>query len=192
MDVKLWKYYPNKSYNIWFPDNYKDYIMPDNKLVSAFTDQIVFREQGAKLLVTYRDGTPVKFIYRKDLPGLCEEAGQNGECGELYDFWMNPDYYLSNNLTGDCEDYALLLASVFERLGIPYMVVGGYMFFGILGLRSTRDWWVEFIYSGRVYLGQVNLNSGMPQVLDDALRARFKPYMMFSKSTDIQAYCEWY
>lgn len=187
----LWKYYPNKSEDIWYAINYQDYIQPDNELVKYFTERIEFdiTTYPGYLNIVYK-GTDraVNFIYRIDDARLCRESGQeNQECNELQDFWMNPDYYIWNELEGDCEDYSILIGCVCERLGIPYMIVAGYVQF----LGGIRDWWVEFSYKENVYIAQVNKNLGTPNILNN-VKGEFKPLIMFNKRTSMTEYKEWY
>lgn len=184
----LWKYYPNKNFQIWVPNNYKDYIIPNNEIVEYFIDRIKFEEKGHLLLIKYKSNNRmVSFDYADDDSKLCDAADQkNQTCYGNKDFWINPDYYIWNMFKGDCEDYALCLASVFERLGIPYMNVTGYLIGGY------ADQWIEFVYNDKLYLGQVNSAEGMPEEVNPNLRSVFKPYQMFNKNTDIQRYKEWY
>ncbi|MFH0904273.1 MAG: hypothetical protein V1854_03685 [Methanobacteriota archaeon] len=187
----LWKYYSDKSKDIWYARNHQDYIQPDNELVAYFAERIEFDVtwwQGHLIIVYKGTDRPVNFIYRIDDGRLCRESGQNDqECYELQDFWMNPDYYIWNELEGDCEDYSILIGSVCERLDIPYMIVGGYVQYA----GGIKDWWVEFIYKEYVYIGQVNMNGGMPNLLNN-IRVEFKPLIMFNKRTSMAEYKEWY
>lgn len=178
----LWKYYPDRSRKIWAAQNYRDYIRPYNDLVEYFINSIEFFISRGIINIKFRDGGLVKFRYSRDTARLCKEAGQGEDCDELHDFWQNPNYYIWNLFEGDCEDYALLWGSVFERLEIPYRIVSGFA-------NGARDWWIEFVLRSRVYLGQVNMFDGMPSPVDHRI---FVPYEMFSRSVEIQPYRKWY
>lgn len=195
----LWKYYPNKSKDIWYAQNYQDYIQPYDELVAYFTDRIelnakIFKDQAVLFYKQYSmdemlsSKAVVNFKYRVDDSRLCTESGQKDiECNKLQDFWMNPGYYIWNELEGDCDDYSIFMASVLERLNIPYMIVGGYISF----LYGIKDWWIEFIYEEKVYIGQINLNVGTPNLLDN-VKSGFVPLLMFNKKTLITEYEKWY
>lgn len=188
----LWKYYPDKSKDIWYAINHQDYIQPDNELVAYFTERIDFdltTWTGELVLVYKSTKLGVRFIYRIDDGRLCRESGQdNKECYELQDFWMNPDYYIWNELEGDCDDYSILIGSVCERLNIPYMIVAGYVQY----LGGIRDLWIELIYKENVYVGQVNKYGGTTLSLLNSVKSEFKPLLMFNKRTSMTEYKEWY
>lgn len=186
----LWKYYPDKSKDIMYATNHQDYIQPDNALVKYFNERIEFSFVSDYLTLLYK-GTDigVNFIYYVDDARLCRESGQNNkDCNELQDFWMNPDYYVWNELKGDCEDYSILIASVCEILDLPYMIVGGYVQY----LYGIRDWWVELIYQEKIYVAQVNKNGGTMLHLLSNVKSEFKPLLMFNKKTSMTEYSEWY
>lgn len=187
---QLWKYRVDKSHDIWIAENYQDYIIPYNDIVGYFIDHIKFEEEGdTYLVVRYKSNDwKVTVNYRTDTARLCRESGQNDtDCYNSMDFWINPDYYIWNNFEGDCEDYALLYGSVFERLNIPYMIVSGYIDGNIL------DWWIEFKYKGKVYLGQVNrYGNRYGSTMGPIDHTKYRPFEMFNKSTGIQPYREWY
>ena len=188
----LWKYYPDKSKDIWYAINHQDYIQPNNELVAYFTERIDFdltTYPGYFVIVYKGTNVGVNFIYHIDDARLCRESGQDyQECNELQDFWMNPDYYIWNELEGDCEDYSILIGSVCERLGLQYMIVAGYVQY----LGGIRDWWVEFIYEEKVYVAQVNKNGGTMLSLLNNVKKEFKPLLMFNKRTPMTKYKEWY
>lgn len=195
----LWPYNPVKSGKIWYAYNYQDYIIPDNELVKHFVDNITVQwhtfDNGYKVVVRYKDTLePIGFKYRIDDARLCDESGQDYKsCYENYDFWMPPDYYIWNEFEGDCDDYALLLCSVFENLGIPYMFVMGYM---MTGIGSVAHCWVEFMYDSRPQMIQVNIWGGSTAVgISDGhniLFTGFTPRRMFNKTTKMSEYTKWW
>lgn len=187
----LWKYNPDKSHNIWIAQNYQDYIMSDNELVMHFADSIEFIQGDTTISIKFKDtGNRVRFKYRIDDARLCDESGQSySDCYSNRDFWLNPDYYIWNGFEGDCEDYALLMASVFEYLGIPYMYVVG---LERSAVGSIKDAWVEFVYNNEAWIMQVNLNRGCVARKLSAFRSAYTPYKMLNKTTEICKYHEWY
>lgn len=184
----LWKYYPNKSKDIWYAVNYQDYIQPNNELVAYLVERIEFDNityPGYINIVYKGTNLSINLKYRIDDGRLCTESGQDTyECNSFQDFWMNPDYYIWNELEGDCEDYAILIGSICERLNIPYMIVAGYA-------QGIRDWWAEFIYKENIYIAQVNMNLGNPRLLSE-VSGGFKPFIMFNKKILMTEYREWY
>lgn len=187
---KLWNYYPNKTHEIWIAENYRDYIIPENKIVKEFSDSVYLYQtdsMGTYLIPGYKilDKEFVRFIYVADSDSLFAEANQPVEIDSFgnRDFWLNPDYYVYNGFKGDCEDYVLLWASVFEDWNIHYMIVGGY-------LNKQRDWWIEFIYDNERYIGQVEI--GMIRIDKIQQEYNFRPVQMFSKRLPIQKYNDSY
>ncbi len=153
-------YYINKSGDIWYAVNPYEYIMNDNVIVKYFADSITLKENGNELQPTFADDFTPYFSYQTDVNG---------------DYWQYPDYYIYGGFVGDCEDYALVWASVFEYWKIPYMVVGGYD-------SGQRDWVIEFTYQNKKYRGQVQY--GMWEI--DHYPVTFTKYIMFNKNTGVQ------
>lgn len=102
-----------RSYNMtktgrtWRAINGSSYINPDHEVVQWFARNTMLNETG----LYYLTGEVVEFEYYSDF------------AYENEDHWMNADYYLSHNLTGDCEDFAIGIASILEAKGVPNMVV---------------------------------------------------------------------
>ena len=186
----LWKYYPDKSRKIWIAKNYQEYITPDTELVSYFTDNIEFLQNNNTIHIQFKNKEPINFKYRIDDARLCRESGQDyKDCWDISDFWMNPDYYIWNKFEGDCDDYALLMASVFEKLKIPYMVITGYQ---RTALGNIGDTWVEFLYNNEPWIAQVNLNRGNMARKISMFREEYIPFEMYNKTTEIIEYTKWY
>lgn len=184
----LWKYKPDTDRKIFIAINYQDYITPENELVKYFSNMIYFEEIERKLNIKYKETEKyVVFKYRIDDSRLCKESNDISEqCKWLNDFWMNPEYYIWNDLEGDCGDYALTMSSVFEYLKIPYMFVSGYF------NRTIPDFWVEFIYNDKAWLAQINQHNGAIALLIKDSRNTYKPYEMFNKRQRIEEYEKWY
>lgn len=186
----LWKYYPDKSRKIWIARNYQDYITPDTELVSYFTDSIELLQNNDAIQIRFKNQESINFKYRIDDARLCRESDQEyKDCWELYDFWINPDYYIWNKFEGDCGDYSLLMASVFEKFKIPYMVVTGYQ---RTPQGNIRDIWVEFLYNNEPWIAQVNLHCGNMARKISIFRGLYIPFEMFNKTTEICEYSNWY
>ena len=186
----LWKYYPDKSRKIWIARNYQDYITPSTELVSYFINSIEIFQNNDTVKIQFKNQESINFKYRIDDARLCRESGQEySDCYDNNDFWMNPDYYIWNKFEGDCDDYSLLMASVFEKLNIPYMVVTGYQ---RTPLGNIRDTWIEFLYNNESWLAQVNLHCGCMARKIDYIRGMYTPFKMFNKTTKICEYTKWY
>ncbi len=187
----LWKYESDESFDIWAARNYQNYIIPENPIVKYFADS-VYLYQGEESLGMAPNTLKPRWVWKKAFPYDNKENSdqfpyfiyqKDQETFNRSDYWQNPDYYIYNGFVGDCEDYALLWASVFEYWKIPYWVVSGYS-----GNDGERDWVIEFKYQNKIYRGQVQY--GMWEIAEYPVM--YRPYMMFNKNNAIRTYQKWW
>ena len=96
-----------KVRSVWRAINGTSYIDPNHEVVQWYARNTILNETG----LYYLDGKMV-------LPQYFADTNYEND-----DHWMNADYYLSHNLSGDCEDYAIGIASILEAKDIPNMIV---------------------------------------------------------------------
>jgi len=124
------EYNMTKTGYVWRAINGSSYIDPDHEVVQWYACNTVLNETG----LYYLNGDMVKAKFHPDFNY------------ENEDHWMNADYYLSHNLTGDCEDFAIGIASILEAKGIPNMVVA---------ISNRRDYghsYLEYYFNGSYYI----------------------------------------
>ena len=122
-------YNMTKTGIVWRAINGSSYIDPDHEVVQWYARNTILNESG----LYYLYGEMVLPQYYPDF------AYENG------DHWMNADYYLSHNLTGDCDDYAISIASILEAKGIQNMFVA------ITDSRNEFHHYVQYYYNGEYY-----------------------------------------
>jgi hypothetical protein len=161
------------------PDNYQDYIIPDNPLIQRASQNIRFKKWKTEPRLTiYYNNTLFHPIYQQDdaryynITGQLTRPQYSNYEDYSSDFWMNPDYYVAHGFTGDCEDYALFMASVLENKHIPYRVVLG-------GYRGQRHAWVEFTFDNLTYI----TDSGFHPNAD--ISSEYTPWYWFNKTMPI-------
>ncbi len=136
----LWNYSViNNSEFIDIPSNYQDYIMPDNPIIQYYAKKM--RLDSARYGIVFADGSPLKISYQD----------QN----KSNDFWQNPDYTLTVAKGGDCEDLALVVASILEAKGINTTIIMGFVY--VNGTPYGHAW-VEY-YENNTYFINSNLYS---------------------------------
>jgi len=150
LKADLWKYYPDTSVTPYVARNYQDYIETSN-VIKCFADHISFKTWGDDGLTIYLDDKPLRPTYRSDDARLFREADQKlpSEYKLASDFWQNPSYYACSGFEGDCEDYALFIASIMEVEGIPYMIYGG-------AHEGVFHVWATFVYDNKTWVADVN------------------------------------
>ncbi len=138
-------YYPNTSYDPWMPDNYQNYIEDIN--ASNFS----FRYWHDGSLGIFLNGKVFKPKYQQDDARWYRAANQTlpTDFNRASDFWLTPSFYMANNFTGDCEDYALFIASVAKAKNLSHYVCLGWH-------RNVRHAWAEVRYNGTWYVMDVN------------------------------------
>ena len=124
------EYNMTKTGNVWRAINGSSYIDPNHEVVQWFERNTFLNESG----LYYLNGKQIYPRYYSDFIYPNE------------DHWMNADYFLSHNLTGDCEDFAIGIASILEAKNIPNMIV----------CVSDRKWdlhaYLEYYYEGEYYI----------------------------------------
>ena len=117
------------------------YIDPDHEVVQWFARNTVLNETG----LYYLNGKRLSPEYHSDFD--CE----NGE------YWLNADYYLSNGMCGDCEDFAIGIASILEAKGVPNIIT-------ITSNRRTSGHaYAEYYYEGEYYIADTRRPLYRPQ-----------------------------
>ena len=96
------------------------------------------------------------------------------------DHWMNADYYLSNSLCGDCEDFAIAISSILEAKGIPNMLV----------CASDNEYnvhiYLEYYYEGEYHIA----DSRRPyyRLREENVYKEIPEVWMFNKDYDYKRY----
>lgn len=116
------------------------YIIPNNEVVRWYANRVTLTDGELMWNLSNNalrlDGI-VGFNYISDK----EQFGED-------DLWQNPDYFLTHGMVGDCEDGALVVASLLEEKGIRAIIVGGYL---TEDNNRKLDWIVEYKYKGVYY-----------------------------------------
>ncbi len=171
-------------WDCYIPENYKDYITPDE--VKEYAEKIKY-DFDPPFSVTGRINAPkeLKFEYKTDK----ELFGKK-------DWWQKPREYFKEGAIGDCDDYSLAMASISEAKGYETRVVGGY-------IKYERDkpflphWNVEIQADIEYYV----LDVESPKTIKKRdyfykwLRewgGEWKPLIMFGKNSKLQVYDKWW
>ena len=184
--IVLKNYTPVNNSFIFFAEDYRDYIQPEN--ITTFSENVEFEESGTRLLLKDKGGSEIKFNYNSDDEFCLNEKISNLTGRKrVYDFWINPDKYIENNLTGDCEDFSLTVASLLENKNISYVIVAGNG--SISG--SQKHWWVEFVYNDKIYFASLSKAGGFFLPIEEQIYYEGK--FLFNKRFSMQKYKEdWY
>ena len=157
-------YNMTKTGVIWRAINGSSYIDPDHEVVQWYARNTILNESG----LYYLNGNMVLPQYLHD---------SNYENG---DHWMNADYYLSHNLTGDCDDFAIGIASILEAKGIPNMFVA------LTDSRNDFHHYVQYYYNGKYYTA--DFTHPRYQLREDNPRDSLKKVWMFNIDNDYGTY----
>ncbi len=99
------------------------------------------------------------------------------------DYWMNADYYLSNGLVGDCEDFAIGIASILEAKGVPNMIVGR------TGINGSGHIYTQYFYNDEYYTAEVlNGNYYNYGLRNDYITKKYKHVWMFNATSGYMDY----
>lgn len=131
IEVVLWDYQANNLSEFDFPDNYQEYVMPDNPTVKQRAKRL--RVGLYQEYLAYENGSALSLNYQNDT--------KEG-------IWQNPDYTLTVG-HGDCEDIALAVCSILKAKGIESIVVMGHDY--STGERHGHAW-VEYYLDGKYYI----------------------------------------
>jgi len=138
----LREYKIDKSRDIWRPQNPSSYIIPNNEWVKYYANKLYIDINGK---IHYKSNNNVfTNIY------ISDDNYPNK------DYWLNADYYLTHNMSGDCEDFAIALVSILKsgelvdqngnKVNISAKLAVGYD-------NGYRHTWVEYDYNGITYIG---------------------------------------
>jgi transglutaminase-like putative cysteine protease len=150
----------------WRAVDPQSYIIPDNEVVQWFERNTILDEIG----LYYLNGEVVTPSYYPDFTY------------ENEDHWMNADYYLSHNLTGDCEDFAIAIASILEAKGIPNMVVA------ISDRKTYGHAYLQYYYNGKYYTADTTNPRYQPRMSNS--KDSFQKVWMFNKHNSYMTYNE--
>lgn len=151
----------------------------------------IWRAQNGSSYIDYDNDTVQWFIkYTEIIDGILYYRGTDNRVVPTYypdfdyensDYWINADYYLSHGLTGDCEDYAIAIASILEAKDIPNMIVGGFQN-GI----NNKHWILEYYYNNEYYITDTSYGLYIKRSIIEELD--WVPLLMFNKETDYKIY----
>jgi len=171
---------PTSDYIRWLtkvPANPERYITPDDPVVQEYARKIdidIISEGRFGYFITPPE---LKFEYETD----SEQFGKGDE-------WQMPRDYLLSGGVGDCEDYTLAIASIFEAKNFPARVVCGV----VRGRKNDPDKphaVVETVIDDYEYIMDVS----WPRTIlsEDKYRRRvykWKPLAMFGKNMSYRLY----
>jgi hypothetical protein len=160
------------------PDNHTDYIVPESEVVREWASNIDVRT----VKNTGRgDDRRHETVDRGRFPELERRA----DIEEFkIDDWQHPERYLGETMAGDCEDYAVAAASIYENHGFNSRVV--------LGLRNgeahtlaelKEDGLKSYTTIGR--LGRTVTESTLDEMCD------WEPVFYFDRDTELTVHPEY-
>lgn len=185
--VKLWPYSNDcGSQGFLGSCEPQKYIIPDNKVVKYAAS---FLKVNIYSALEWEMPNPFNLhgiFYNNYIP---DNENFNYPPGE--DYWVNPDHYLLNNMSGDCEDAAFAVASILESKGIKTKIVGGYLTYNNL---RHRDWIVEYnvnrtyyrYFGGGLDIGFIQRGKFEQDKTNHGID--FEPVLMFDGKTYYQDY----
>lgn len=165
--VKLWRFDDVPSSDYWrtymkeFAKALDNYIMPDNVVVRAFAEKVELEKECDWYFLVYKNGSYVKIKYMLDT----EQFGRR-------EMPVNPDYFLTHGMKGDCEDIALAMASVLMAKGYDVKVAFGKVEGAVPppGFSWIGHVWVEVTIDGKTYIGDLTTDGRYALVPKDELK----------------------
>lgn len=156
----------SKEFRFWHAIDSPSYIDPNHEVVQWFNRHTEMIEG----VLTY-DKTEFRLTSKYDT---------DFDLFDKKDHWINADYYLSHGLNGDCEDFAIALASILETKKIPNMIVAGF------AKNNIGHWLLEYHIDNeyRVADTMVSLYGYRKNIKPEW----WKPKFMFNKNTEFQLY----
>ena len=124
---------------ILYPSNAPSYITPNNPIVQWYANHTSLTSSG---LIWKHNKTPLTYNYQTD-----------AYLFNSIDTWQNPSYYLTHNLTGDCEDFSLAYTSILEAKNIPAEILG------VTLTNNNLHWVVKYQYNGHTTFADINRNN---------------------------------
>ncbi len=171
-------YQVDKSSDIWHPVNASNWITPDNPTVNLIAKGLYLDDLGQ---LRYKH---LQVIQCWDCWGKewwVDFTFQNNYVYDMNaygeDYWLMPEAYLKNGFKGDCEDWAVTVASIMlsgnltyhnQPITIPAKVVSGY-------LGDQRDTWVQYPFNNQTYVSTTASISGISSTIYQPLDSQFKP-----------------
>ena len=142
-ETELWTMglFNQQSY-ILYLENASSYIIPDNEVVLWYANNTILTDNG---LLWKHDSSVFEFNYVSD-----NDLFENLTYGDM---WQNPDYYLTHDRMGDCEDFSLAYASILEAKGIHAQVLG------VTLTNGWAHWVVKYQYNNRTNYADINRNN---------------------------------
>ena len=156
-------YNMTKTGRQWRAIDGPSYIIPDNEVVQWYARNTILNETG----LYYLNGEMVLPKYHSDFNY------------ENEDHWMNANYFLSHNLTGDCEDACIAIASILEARGIPNMIVA------MSNNRGYAHAYLEYYLNGTYYIS--DFKHPRYQARDD-VKYLYPKVWMFNINNDFMTY----
>ena len=129
----------NRNNHILYPKDASSYIIPENEVVTWYAENTVLTDDA---LLWKHNGSAVEFKYQTD-DNLFNYPLDG-------DMWQNPDYYLANGATGDCEDFSLAFASILEAKGISAEVIG------VTLINDRLHWVVRYYFNDQINYADIN------------------------------------
>ena len=128
--------------HILYLEDASSYIIPDNEVVQWYAEHTVLTDDA---LLWKHNASIFKFNYVSD-----NDLFNNPPYDDM---WQNPDYYLTHDCKGDCEDFSLAFASILEAKGIYAQVIG------VTLINDRNHWVVEYQYNNRTNYADINRNN---------------------------------
>lgn len=152
----------NNNDIIWHPCNPMEYITPNNEWVRYYASQLFVDFDGYikykhEKIISLIDtkGNILKYDYKPFENNYFYDWEQfgTGSKGSLAndDYWAQPDYYLTNGLNGDCDEWAntvtsMMLSgemSVWQSDKLTKQIISAKAKLGYIG--GITDVWVEYL-----------------------------------------------
>lgn len=167
----LREYNMTKTSRFWRAIDGSSYIDPNHVVVQWYARNTILNESG----LYYLNGVMVLPKYSLSMDNDYIINGQY-----IGDYWINADYYLSHNLTGDCEDFAIGIASILEAKGIPNMIVA------VTNNHDYRHTYLQYYYNDTYYTADFTHPRYM--IREDNQKEDLRKVWMFNIDTDYTVY----
>lgn len=132
----------NRKNHILYPEDASSYVIPENEVIKWYAENTVLTDDA---LLWKHNGSALKFKYQTD-----NDLFNHPPDGDM---WQNPDYYLTNGLIGDCEDFSLAFASILEAKGISSEVIG------VTLINDRKHWIAKYYFNDQINYADINRNN---------------------------------
>ncbi len=158
----------NKDHDIWHAQDPSSYITPNNEWVRYYASRLFVDYDGR---IKYKDTKVLiyKGLTDSDVYGYApftnnyvydwEQFG-NGARGSIAndDYWVNPDYYLTHGMKGDCSEWGNAVASMMlsGKMSVwvdgilTQQVIPAKAFLGKMD--TKKDEWAEYSVYGKTFI----------------------------------------